>query len=579
MTREAPIGSRWWTRGAPVGPSWWARGAPAGLHRWARAASALLLAGVPAGAAVAQEEPPPRPAGVTIQRFEGGSRLDAVLPGRLLGYALARRGVGLEPLLLVAPRVESPPDARAPSSPSGSDEPCERSQDRPAPSPPPRALYRLDVAGEGLLELLRDDLPPSVSALDALDLDGDGTDEILLGETGRLLVLRDDGARRAARGPDLLMEHPDLRPSPFNPWATPPADPSTIPASGDPTGARSAVLQVPGLGAVQYYAASSGGDAWDLVGEAVLPIGASRSGDLLKLSSPVPRVVGSGPDGTLVIAAGPETHGRRRLRCVLIEVPRAGPVRAREVWSRLPSVEQVIETTWLMIDGAPHMAVTTRRADKLSLLEEKLLRLFPMGTDRSRAGEDPLLAIETNANLWQRVVIRLRDVDGDGRADLVLGYWKGIKDDDVVLDVYRRRPDGLFDASARRTKLTFEDASRAVLEQGEDLDADGLADLLVVAGGSLRVLPGRASGDGASIVAPAPRWSLPLASVLVSLQEMEHDIELSLDGITVLTAPPAFGVPRVADIDGDGRPEVLLAGPYDKGLAAVEVFRLRPPGR
>ena len=75
----------------------------------------LALAAQAAGLRAAEgksdrDEPKP---GVTIENAEGGKVLEAVLPGRLRGYALPRRADGhRDVILLVAPPPPNMPTAR-----------------------------------------------------------------------------------------------------------------------------------------------------------------------------------------------------------------------------------------------------------------------------------------------------------------------------------------------------------------------------------------------------------------------------------------------------------------------------------
>ena len=60
------------------------------------------------GRATAGEQAAPEP-GVRIERIDGWERLDAVLPGALLGYALPRvEGGSRQIVVLVRPTLEDP---------------------------------------------------------------------------------------------------------------------------------------------------------------------------------------------------------------------------------------------------------------------------------------------------------------------------------------------------------------------------------------------------------------------------------------------------------------------------------------
>src|SRR4029453_8834912 len=104
-----------------------------------------------------------------------------------------------------------------------------------------------------------------------------------------------------------------------------------------------------------------------------------------------------------------------------------------------------------MLDGPPALVIATTSAEKLSLFGEKGLRVYPLSTDRTRAGGAPSLAATTGINLWQQAIISAEDLDGDGHDDLALAYWKGLKDSIAALEIYPGGPKGV---SKART-LTF----------------------------------------------------------------------------------------------------------------------------
>ena len=107
------------------------------------------------------------------------TRLDAVLPGRLISYAFAAGPEGdWEIYLLVSPRDYR----REPEEVEARDEEPDEEEVKKLPSCPeengpggrPTALFRLRPDGEGGLVPVRRDLPPDATAIDAADLDGDG---------------------------------------------------------------------------------------------------------------------------------------------------------------------------------------------------------------------------------------------------------------------------------------------------------------------------------------------------------------------------------------------------------------------
>ncbi len=527
----------------------------------------VLLNSLPAAE---KEKKPAAPPGISRESFDGAVRVEAVVPGRLISYALPRNAAGLrEVILLVAPdpvpAASSSQDSRNPP-----DAPCAATGPKESEPDRPRLLIRLNESGAGTLDLLRDDLPADAFTLDAIDRDADGTDELLLARPGRVEMIRDESGRRFAGGPDLLMADPNLRPGAIDPLR-----PRPIRA---PANRQADLLPIDLLGGARFYGPSLDGRSWDLLYEARLPIETVKDAAGLKLSSPRIARAGISPSGTTLFASGPEPQGHRRLRSILIDPSNEGEARRVECWSLLPEPEALLESAYLMLDGRPALLVTTRPAEKLSLFGEKLLRLFLLeGNDRSRTGNAPVLALESRINLWQPVTPIVIDVNHDGREDLVAAYWKGLKDSRVVLDLYLRQQDGSFSRSPVETAFDVERGSRSMVGYGRDLDADGAADLILVANGRMLVFPGsRVSRGGKEIVAARPRWSVPIEGDWFGVADWDFDLSTVSKGIR---ARPPFGgpgAPQPADLDGDGRPEVLFATPDERGHGRFEIIHLPP---
>jgi hypothetical protein len=253
-------------------------------------------------------------------------------------------------------------------------------------------------------------------------------------------------------------------------------------------------------------------------------------------------------DGEVVYATPPKAYGDRRLRVLRLEPGAHEGARVVEAWCRLPGPEEVLNSTLFLLDGRPVLVATTRRSDKLALFGERRLRLWFLEQDRSSAGMDPLFDAETRMNLWQDDHTIVLDVNGDGADDLVAGYWKGILKSRVVLDAYLRREDGTFDPKPRTTAFDVKDGDEDVLEYGRDLTGDGIPDLLVKNDDDLLVYGGLESDNGKKLVESVPSLELP--------------------------RPRRGGSrPRIVDLDGDGRAEVVLVRRTGK-RAGLQVYRL-----
>jgi hypothetical protein len=525
--------------------------------------------------AAAEAAPPPPPVGVTRQESPGAARFEAVLPGRLLSYALPKGLSGRrEILLLVGPEPEEVPAPEKNEAQPSPPEPCDKATQPEHETLLPRLLLRLDLTDEGgTLATLRGDLPPDSAFVDAIDLEGDGIEEIVLGRPGELLVLRDSSGRRAAGGPDLLMKDPYILPGTerlLEPWII-----------RYPAIAGVSILPLDILGGVRFYGPRDQGRSWDLLQEAALPMEAQLKEGSLRVESPRVRVAGRRPDGRILFASGPEAYGKQRLRSLLIDPMASGEARRVECWSLLPGLEEVIEAQYLLLEGRPALLVTTRSARKLSLFGEKMLRLFRLDeSDRSRTGGTPLLAVDSHMNLWQSMRPVARDVDGDGREDLVIGYWKGLKDSRVVLDAYMRKEDGSFDRSPVTTDFDVERGDRSILDYRGDLDGDGRADLLLAASGAAQVFAGSpVSREGKGLVERKARWSIPLSANAGARGRgsgggTDFQISIGGKGSGFSSWSDGDGSPRPVDLDGDGRAEILIAAAQVRGRGLLQVIRL-----
>jgi hypothetical protein len=474
---------------------------------------ALFLAG-----AAAPPSPPPPAIGVKVVPLAGARRTDAVLPGHLLDTALPRVAGGRRRLLALT----TPDDPKATGSPEG-----------------PRSLYLIDPEQAGAPRRLLDGLPAKSNSIDAADLDGDGADEILLGEPGKLWTL---GSPDAPTPPRLLLEASglDLRRR----------------SSGTPGAPRT--FQAVEMGRLRTWRLDGG----RLVPgtEQPLPVHATRERQALRFSSLPVTPIGDLP----LKAVGPEENGKIRLRTILL-----GPDGQRtDAWARLPGKEKVDVFRYVALDGRPVLIVTTTDAEKIGIFAKQRFRLFPLSGDRTQSGRSPSLAFETESHRWFPVDPVLLDLDRDGKQDLVVLQPEGLRGADLMIDTFFGQGNGRFERP-RRLKLGNLDARS--WSYGEDVTGDGVADLVTISKAGLRIFAGTPDSRR-DLLDRRPRQAVDLAgaqetvSISVGVGTGGADMESSRSG--------SLGGPSVADLDGDGRMEILLASPNAGGRGRVMVVRL-----
>lgn len=401
-----------------------------------------------------------------------------------------------------------------------------------------RALFYLEPGRENLERL--PDPPAQSDALAVLDLDGDGTAELLVGAPGAVFALQE----RQGAGPTYrkLLDAPGL--GLFSPGVRP--------LSGSWTA-------LAGAGRVEL-ARPSGGDL-KRGNSFLLPVTAKQEGWGLRLGSPPLHFL---PGASPFFSAGPRIEGRRRLATTLL--PLAGGA-STEGWSRLPAEEHVAEARYARLEGRPALLVSS--FERLGITERKSLRIFLPAPDRTRDGHAPVVARPTSCAVWGRLDAVLPDLDGDGRQDLLLLYPAGLRGSELRIELYAGEGGTRFAAKPRVRSLDLEPTSWA---WGEDWNGDGLPDLALLADGKLHLHPGDARDH---LPAPRPAWTISVAPL-----HPTHSFEMSFGagdaGGPQREASQGTWAERIfelADLTGDGRPEVLATGADQTGGVRVVLVR------
>jgi hypothetical protein len=458
---------------------------------------------------------PPPPPGVHAILAPGVRRVEVIPEGRLLAVALPLTAEARRRVVLLVERPQSHE----------------------------RALLELDLATP-TTRVLADHLSAGIDRIDALDLDGDGAQEVLLGEPHQLYVLRAGGVLPLAAPGFFDLAAPDS---------------ATVRA---PARSRTQLVTAE-AGRLRCYAPAPGGNALVRTCDEPLPLRAERESRGLLLETPPTSVVAR-PGAAPLVLVGPQTLDQRRLRTLAIEPGTAG---SSSSWARLPELESVQQSRYAWWNGAPVLAVSTVRGDKLRLFEDQRLRLFHLTTDRTQEGHAPFFVADTASARWHALEMYFGDVDGDGRDDLTVIEPKGMGGNPVFVKTYLGTAAGGLASTPSIAKLDVEATS---VRFGDDVTGDHRPDLVALAGGELLIFAGRVPGrDGA--VSTTPTLRVPLTTAT------NGAVELQVGTGGVRTRSERFGwqPPFVADLDGDGRGEILLLALDRDGPGALEVVTWR----
>jgi FG-GAP-like repeat len=462
--------------------------------------------------------PPPPPAvGVKAANLAGGARrIDAVLPARLVAAAYPRGTDGKHRIVALLDNHE---------------------------------LYLIETGlietgGSGSQRRLLADLPEKAVTLLAADLDGDGADEILLGEAGTLWTL---GTPEAPAPPRKVLDEVDAR----------------------------NLLGIQEIGAAEIAAAEVGRlRTWKREGGKLvpgaafeLPVRARRQGNAIRLETPdverMPQGTGASSSQSPLYLVGPEANGKTRLLTLLLTRGEDGAEQRTEAWSRFAGPEQVNEHRFVRIDGRPLLLVTTTNAEKVSIFEKKKLRLFPFAADRTRAGQVSILSSPTEAPRWFPVEPTVVDLDRDGREDLVIAQQEGLRGKSLRVEVFfgKGQGQGRFELPSRKTEI---DLQARAWHYGADVTGDGRPDLIAIQQQKLSVFAGSSDPRRAPLES-RPRLTLDLPAtegIAISTSAGDGGVSVDKEGADPL---------QVIDLDGDGRGEIVHILRDDQGRGRVTV--------
>lgn len=460
------------------------------------------------------------PTGLTLSSEAGAKLYQASVPGPLLDFAAPRADSGRRELYLLA----APEGAEAES----------------------RTLYRIDFAGQRLITVA-EGLDHSIERLAAVDLDRDGNEELLVGAPGRLFHAHQVNGSETfkltalANGAGVGLA-------------------SVLPTRDGPT--PPGQLTIAAVGKLLTLAPKPGG--WGVTAQLALPRRATRHRGGVRLTTPATTLLALGEERRFAI--GPEPIGHRRLRSLLLP---ADGGEASEVWSRLPGAEQIQHSWFAVIDGRPVLIVTTNSADKLGVFERQSLRLFSLYADRTQSGVAPWLAAQTTSRRWQHVEPFVSDLDADGDDDLVVLQLDGLGSGKVKAEAFINSGRRSFEA---RTRSSLIEQPPGGWQFGTDFTGDGLGDLVLHTAGRLEIYP-TLPGNSRKLLAKRPLWSFSGDDI----PRGEHSVSIGTGGVATSDEPPdALGGPIPLDLDGDGRPELLLAENPQWGFGRLRVIFLPP---
>lgn len=361
----------------------------------------------------------------------------------------------------------------------------------------------------------------------------------------------------------------DLATRTFAPWTADPLPPGSLQlASRAEDGPWAGVVR---FGSLDLVPISRGGSPTEAAPghHFDLPRRAQRRPWGLRLTSPgaQPFERAASPDEPPCFATEPEAHGPRLRVLLLCPAPGSDPGpdgdRApEETWALLPGDETVTEWHFGLLDGAPALAVLTRA--KLGLFVKQDLRVFALAGSRSRLGATPILAASTDCPIWRRLDLAFADADGDGLQDVVLVCEKGLVDPELRVELHRRRGANERGSAFESPRVTELEGELDAWSYRDDWTGDGLADLVTLHEGRVELYAGT---SGRRPIARSASWT---AALPADEAEAEDGAETSIqvggtEGAEVRRWTGGRRILATADLDGDGRPEVVVHRPREGG--------------
>ncbi len=484
---------------------------------------------------------------VAVDEIDAVGRVHVAMPGKLVDFALEDSGNGVKTVWFL---VEPLPENLEEDEELSEEEKESRRQllpDCPASdiSRTPRMLFRLDRDGTGTVVEVRSDLPWNSSAIGFADLRDNDREALLLtvppldgdeifGDLAPGLYAWDGDPASPESSLAPLLEEP------FPVWN--PKEPGTVLGTG--------------LGELRLYRFNRESGRFDPDGVLPMPVDASVRQDRITLAAQAVLRVEADDQEPLYVTP-PRPFGKTRLRSTAIRPQAEGDDQVVESWAQLPQPEDLLDSHHLVLDGGPVLVVQTKTAEKLALFGEKRVRMYGLDPDRSRSGFLPLMEGKSGMNLWQEGTPWILDVNRDGRSDLVIGYWKGLKDSRVVLEVFLRKEEGTFEGKPKVTAFDVENGDRSYVAYGRDLNGDGLFDLLVSTDEQLLLYPGLPSRNGGKLVDTRPELILDMDAKDPD-QEDVVTITVGSDGADAVQTTALTSRPHFLDLDGDGDVEIVF---------------------